>query len=111
MTKREWLLIGIVIVLCVVIAGCSSPVKADSQLRANVVWLDDISDRSMLGYQSFSEIDVPDHNVTCFVARAGTTGIAMQCFKNLDDAAVSDDNIRCYNSGTNNVTCSYKPYG
>jgi hypothetical protein len=84
MTKREWILIGIIVILCVVIAGCSAPVKADSQSNTVIKWLDDISDRNMLGYQSFSEVDVPDHNVTCFVARAGSTGVAMQCFNNND---------------------------
>jgi hypothetical protein len=81
MTKREWLLLGVILILGIVIAGCSAPVKADSQLRANVVWLDEVSDGRTLAYQTFSEIQVPEHEMTCFVFRSGQ-GVAMQCFKN-----------------------------
>ena len=111
MTKREWLLLGVILTLGIVIAGCSAPVRAEnSQANTVVKWLDDISDRNMLGYQSFSEIYVSEHNITCFVARAGSTGVAMQCFKDIENISSNED-MNCYNSGPNVVTCSYKPYG
>jgi hypothetical protein len=81
MTKREWLLIGIVIVLCVVIAGCSS-VQADFQSNANMVWINEVSDGRTISYQTFSEIQIPEHKITCFVFRG--QGAAMQCFNNSD---------------------------
>jgi hypothetical protein len=84
MIKREWVLIGIIVLLCVVIVGCSAPVKAGSQSNVVIKWLDEITDGSIVGYQTFSEIDIPERNVTCFVARSGNNGVAMQCFKNSD---------------------------
>lgn len=84
MTKREWLLLGVILVLGIVIAGCSAPVKAeDSQAHTNMKWSDDVSDGHTLAYQSFSEIQVPEHNMTCFVFRS-SQGVAMQCFNNND---------------------------
>jgi hypothetical protein len=109
MVKREWLLLGVIIILGGIIAGCSAPAQAGSQSHVQVVWSENIDTGHPLGYNEFAKIEIPEDGVTCFRTN-NANGLAMFCFNEpVKPEISSDSNIICHGEG-NNVMCSFKLY-
>lgn len=84
MTERKiWMIIiGIVLISVVIIAGCSTPVRADEISNSHVVWSEKIETDSIY-IATFDKIHIPEDEVTCFRTTNGAS-VALQCFSDDD---------------------------